>query len=270
MYKIASLALILVLVSNAVSENKPNTLSASERLNNKKVWVFLLAGQSNMAGRGRITSTSNSDLPDNVYSLDLNLNVISAKHPVHWDHYVAGYSMAISFSEQISKQCNGCSVLLVPAASSGTSINDWQPGGSMLSLVKERLKIAAQYGEIKGILWHQGESDARTDRTISLKKYPDSLKKTIAALRALAGDESVPFIAGTLPEYLSENKKYRFYQDVNSSIAMAIASTKNAHLVDLSDMVAKKDGLHFSSESLDVMAKRYSQFFTHNNDVKNE
>ena len=49
---------------------------------------------------------------------------------------------------------------LIPCAVGGTRIDRWMESGDLWSNAVKRAKIALKSGKLKGILWHQGESDA--------------------------------------------------------------------------------------------------------------
>lgn len=67
----------------------------------------------------------------------------------------------------------------------------WRRGGSREEAVR-RAKIAQKTGVLKGILWRQGESDARDTR------YLDKLKALIAALRKDLGEPGAGRCAAAL------------------------------------------------------------------------
>ena len=49
----------------------------------KKTWVFILAGQSNMAGRGAVEAEDTITHP-RINTNDKNGNIILAKEPLHF------------------------------------------------------------------------------------------------------------------------------------------------------------------------------------------
>lgn len=51
---------------------------------------------------------------------------------------------------------------LVPTAVGGTALRRWIKGGDLYEQAVARARVAAQTGVIRGVLWHQGESDAKT------------------------------------------------------------------------------------------------------------
>jgi len=59
----------------------------------KKTWVFILAGQSNMAGRGVVEAEDTITHP-RIKTIDKNGNIILAKEPLHfYEPTMAGLDM---------------------------------------------------------------------------------------------------------------------------------------------------------------------------------
>eukprot|EP00438_Fugacium_kawagutii_P031637 Skav202134 [mRNA] locus=scaffold3391:17312:17974:+ [translate_table: standard] len=122
--------------------------------------MFLLAGQSNMAGRGEIVESVDNPrilaMTDGTWSL--------ARHPLHNDKpEKAGVGPGLSFGRSIVDFSPTC-VGLLPCAFGGSEIERWIADGDLLREAKECVKKGqAAGGVLKGILWHQGESDCGSD-----------------------------------------------------------------------------------------------------------
>lgn len=103
--------------------------------------VFLLIGQSNMAGRGFI-----NDVPkitnERIHMLRNGRWQMMAE-PLNYDRSVAGVGLAGSFSEAwLSKNAED-TIGLIPCAEGGSSIDEWAPDG--YSSVMQSLKPALQW-----------------------------------------------------------------------------------------------------------------------------
>jgi len=99
-----------------------------------------------------------------------------------------GYSFAknmLDFNPNVS-------LGLVVNARGGSTIESWQKGGKHYTDAVERMKIAQQHGNVRGILWHQGESNHKD------ANYLPKLVQLIADLRADFGDADIPFIVGQI------------------------------------------------------------------------
>lgn len=114
-----------------------------------------------------------------------------------------------------------------------------------------RTKQALQYGELKAILWHQGESDSDSTRAAA---YLDRIQILASDLRAdLCNGEAVPFIVG---EILRTHNNAAIFNPV---INQASALIPNSACVSSEGLVALPDNLHFDTASQLELGKRYAQ-----------
>jgi len=71
---------------------------------------------------------------------------------------------------------------LVPCAVGGTAIKEWARGEELYENMVKRAKAAvAEGGEIKAVLWYQGESDTSTAEDAAA--YQGRMEKLISDLR---------------------------------------------------------------------------------------
>ena len=159
--------------------------------------LYLLIGQSNMAGRGVLTD-SNRISSDGIFKLDANGEWQAAEEPIHFDKpSVAGAGLAASFARAMADRRTGVPIGLIPCAVGGTSIYRWVESGDLWSNAVARTRIALRSGTLKGILWHQGEGDCSAT---SAPAWGAKLEGMIVSFRREFG--SVPFVAGELGRYL--------------------------------------------------------------------
>jgi len=133
----------------------------------KDVWVFIMAGQSNMAGRAAIEPLDT--LPnERILTINAKGEMILAKEPLHfYEPGLQGLDAGFSFASSLIKSIPvSASILLIPASIGGSSINQWlgdslHRGIRLLSNFKSKIQLGIRYGIIKGILWHQGEGDIK-------------------------------------------------------------------------------------------------------------
>lgn len=59
--------------------------------------LYLLIGQSNMAGRGEITPDLKEEGNQRVYMLDRQNKWVPARHPLHFDKPIAGVGPGLGF-----------------------------------------------------------------------------------------------------------------------------------------------------------------------------
>lgn len=224
--------------------------------------VYLLMGQSNMAGRGFLAAT-NSIPAEGVRKLTSFGYLAPAVEPLHFDKSTAGAGLGLSFAAKMVRSGYGCDVLLVPCAFGGTKLCEWQKGeykyDFALLRARHALKALKGEGRLKGILWHQGEWDSveRTDA----ETYGTRLVRMMTDLRRDLGDESVPLVLGELGRFMGDTthkNHYAYYGKVNDEIRWAASRLKNCALVSSDGLTSNPDFLHFDTPSLRILGERYA------------
>ena len=218
--------------------------------------VFLLIGQSNMAGRGTLLEGDTNPFDSNVYLLNAiglpepATNPLNQYSTVRKTTTAQGMNPGFSFSKKISQQ-TGRKILLVVNARGGTSLSEWKPNSST-GYYKEavaRTKLARKYGHVVAILWHQGESNSSNP-----SGYLDGLKTIVDALRPDVGNSNAPFIAGEIAEWHTNASKFNpVIQQISSVITNSdyVSSKDCGMLKDTSDP-------HFSRDGQILLGERYA------------
>lgn len=231
---------------------------AKKNKNEKPLDLYLLIGQSNMAGRGPLTEEYENMGSENVLMLDKGNNWVPAKNPVHFDKpKVAGVGPGLSFGIAMAKKNKKHKIGLIPCAVGGTSIDGWQPGAydkatkthpydDMLLRLTEALKS----GTLKGVIWLQGESDSSPEKAA---KYLSKLQALIQRLRLVTKDPSLPFVAGELGQYRPE------YQNINKELALLPGQVANTAIATSEGLTDKGDQTHFNSKSATEYGKRFAK-----------
>lgn len=222
-------------------------------------WIFIMAGQSNMAGRGFVEPKDTIPSP-RVYTLDKENNWIIAKEPLHfYEPSMTGLDCGLSFGKELSSRLNDSIFIgLIPCAVGGSSVEQWL-GDSLFREVKlltnftERTKFASKYGTIKGILWHQGESNANKEQS---KNYKDNLESLFEKFRIIAQNDSLPIFIGEIGSFLNKQEYGSYPDSINKALHLIAIKDKNVHLVQTNDLKHKGDSLHFDSESQRLFGKR--------------
>ncbi len=215
--------------------------------------IYLSIGQSNMAGRATIKEQDKDSVervflykgienqpwekaanPLNKYS--------SIRKSLSMQRLGPGYTFARHMAAFYPEKKFG----LVVNAKGGTSINLWEPGSEFYNEAIRRTKEALKYGKLKGVIWHQGESDAKSYQT-----YMDKLLDLIKALRSEFNIPDLPFIAGQL----SYDKPH--YKGFNTMILELPNRLENTAVIS-SKNTATTDSTHFDSESQRLLGKRYA------------
>ena len=233
----------------------------SKSINKENVWVFIMAGQSNMAGRGIVEPEDT--VPDKrILSINRDGQIIVAKEPLHfYEPERTGLDCGLSFAKTlITKLPNNVSILIIPTAIGGSSIRQWL-GDSVYRDVKlfsnflAKVEIAKQNGIIKGILWHQGESDAN-EKDIPLHKQ--RLALLFSKFRAAVGNNELPVLLGELGSFSDNPVNFNL---INKSMHEYTAEDKNSNVISTKDLKDKGDRLHFNSKGQRTMGKRFAKAY---------
>jgi hypothetical protein len=218
--------------------------------------LYFLIGQSNMAGRGKVDSISQLQRPG-ILMLDKNGKFVPAKDPLHFDKKEAGVGPGLSFAENMLPDDGKIKIGLVPAAVGGTSITLWVPG-AYDTITKThpyddamaRIKEAMKHGVLKGILWHQGESNSGTfDKSPT---YMSQLEGLIKRIRTELNAPNVPVVVGELGYYRPA------FTNFNSMLKQVPDSIALSGVVSAEGLEHKGDNLHFSTAAARELGKRYA------------
>lgn len=220
--------------------------------------IYLLIGQSNMAGRGQIAGRYLSQGNPNVLMLDKNNQWVPAKHPLHFDKpKVAGVGPGLAFAIKMARANPGVKIGLVPCAVGGSPIDVWKPGGYDADTkthpyddALKRVALAMQRGVFKGILWHQGESDSTPENAA---EYLSKLTTLIGQLRDSIRNQNLPFVAAELGRYNDH------YAAINQTIAQLSAKVPFTAVVSSKNLKHKGDSTHFNSSSAQKLGKRFAR-----------
>jgi hypothetical protein len=260
--KTYSLLLLLAILTPVVPGSGADEASVSLPAK-KDFHLFILAGQSNMAGRGDIDAEGRKPQP-RVYSLNQEKKWQPAVDPLHWDKPGAGAGIGKPFAELIAAKNPAISVGLIPTACGGSPISTWAPGKYWEQTKShpyddflERTKRAMQDGTLTAILWHQGESDATAK---DAPEYEKRLTDLINRMRADLGVPELPFIIGQLGKFPA--KPWNQYQEAVDAAQQAVAKKlKNVRYVSSEGLSSRGDNLHFNTPSLRTFAQRYVEAF---------
>lgn len=216
----------------------------------KDMKLFLLIGQSNMAGRGKVEEQDKVENP-NIFMLTKELKWVVAKDPVHFDKpKMAGVGLCSEFAREIHKSDPKSTIGLIPCAMGGSALDQWQPGKPLYKTAVERAKEAMKQGTLVGILWHQGESDSKPDK---IATYPARFETMITQLRKDLGAEKVPVLIGeVIPGFGN-------HDDINVALAETAKNTTTAALVSSADLGNKQ--LHYNAADYRTLGKRYAEVF---------
>lgn len=249
---------LIVSLCGPVSLAEDVKLPAKERLH-----LFLLAGQSNMAGRGKADAASRKTDP-RVIALDKNGGWKTATDPLHWDKPAAGTGIGRPFAASILKKNPDITVGLIPTACGGSPISTWQPGkywGQTKSHPWDdsiaAAKKAMRDGTLKAILWHQGEADCKPGNS---EAYEKNLEDLIARFRRELDAPDLPFIIGQLGNF--PGRPWTEHHKAVDAAQQAVAKRlRNVAFVPIRKPSSIGDHVHFDTATLRRFADGYAKAY---------
>jgi len=214
---------------------------------------YLLAGQSNMAGRAPLDDSSKLVDPK-IFMLDQTGNWVPATDPVHFDKpAVTGVGPAIAFAKAMVTT-TGRPIGLIPCAVGGSPIRVWEPDSTYLNGLHpyddaiRRTRLALQKGNLNGILWHQGESDNNPQ---AAAVYLEKLTILIQRFRSEFKTPGLPFVAGEIGYFAKATP-------INNVIDQLPANVPNTAVVSAKGLTDKGDATHFDTRSARELGRRYA------------
>ncbi|MBQ7650991.1 MAG: sialate O-acetylesterase [Victivallales bacterium] len=266
-------------------------MSDCEKKDQKKLLV-LLAGQSNMAGRGYAEPEDLIAIP-NLLMIRPDGKWQAAIEPItkdrnfvgtfsasgekivgqdpfetvlpEGDQKVCGVGPGRTFGRQLAEANPDKVVGLIPCAVGGTSIAAWLPGGVddwdannyPYDYAIKKAREAQKSGNIVAVLWHQGENDAgkQTDN------YLEKLRTVVQNFRRdLQLGDDVPFIAGDMASFYPERISAHI-DIVDDALATLAAEDSSFRVVHTKDLVHRGDNLHYDTASQHELGKRYFEAY---------
>jgi hypothetical protein len=208
-----------------------------------------------MAGRGIVEPQDTVGNPQ-ILRLNKEGEWVIARDPLHYDKANAGVGLGLSFARSMLPENDSIVIGLIPCAVGGSSIDHWQSGavfGSrQLYLYDDALKrarIAMKDGVLKGILWHQGESEEKKEKAML---YKDKLIRMVSDLRRDLQAPDVPFIAGEIPAF----KNRDIY--INPVFYEAKKDIPLYDVVSAQGLMVLPDSVHLNAVSQREFGKRYA------------
>lgn len=270
--KFISLIILLFLPLSCTAEEELTTIRITPTPEENEYEVYLLIGQSNMAGRGAPMTADDLKVMDGVWVLNGKDEPTPATNPLNiYSTVRKGESMqhigpGTNFGKIVAKE-TGKKILLVVNALGDTSISLWQKTAGLIdrdgSIGKGRLQLYAEavrrakegmkYGKLKGILWLQGEADRSDSKRAS---YMGLLKQLVSDLRADLGEQEVPFVAGELAYWVDKQPEFnQMLRTISDNIPNSdyISAEGAGRLVP-----APSTDPHFSREGQLLLGTRYA------------
>ncbi len=219
--------------------------------------LFLLIGQSNMCGRGFLTTVE--PLKDPRISMFRVGRWSEAREPLFVDKETAGIGPGMSFALRLLRDGPEAKIGLLPCAFGGTKLHMWAPGADLYDHAVAITRIALKQGRLKGILWHQGEGDSGVPERAAT--YGETFEAMIAKLREDLDARDVPVVAGELGEFLKDRPGIPHFPLINQALRDAAARIPRYACVSAAGLTDIGDHLHFDAPSQRIFGERYAEAY---------
>lgn len=259
---LALLGLSLIGAARAVSpaaSTAPTTAPAPRIVTDlpprKSFHLYLLMGQSNMAGRGVVPAETDNP---RILSLNSDNHWIIARDPLHpkIGRVEPGVGPGLPFATEMLKSDPGITIGLVPCAVGGTALSRWVKDADLYKAALERARAAAAVGTLKGILWHQGESDS--DAETNATSYEKRLTQLLADFRTDLAQPDLPIVVGQLGEFLPADQ-HPYVDTVRAALKHLPADLPHVGYADSHGLHDRGDKLHFDTDAQKEFGARFAK-----------
>jgi hypothetical protein len=235
-----------------------------------RLQLFLLIGQSNMAGRG-VPEAEDQQPNPHVWMLTREQTWVPARDPMHFDKpTVIGVGPGFPFAKRLVAAYPNMNIGLVPCAVGGSGIDVWKPGAYYEPTKSypyddalRRAKKALENGQLAGFIWHQGESDSTPEL---VPGYEEKLVELVQRFRKELSAPTVPFVVGTLGDFVV--KRDPDAGKINETLQRATKRIPNSYCVLATGLTHKGDSTHFDTPSARTLGQRYADVFIQNKLLK--
>ena len=227
---------------------------------------FLMMGQSNMAGRGLVSSVPPIRNPK--CSMLRNGRWQPMREPINVDRPVffnnpamdicSGVGPAASFADSYANYYDE-QVGMIPCAEGGSSLDEWKVDGQLFLHAFYQAKLAMNISELSGIIWHQGEAECSIEERATT--YKERFLVIMNEFQARLGVK-LPIVVGEMGEFLARREKPMPYLDeVNRQLHMLADENDNIAIASAKGLEDRGDVLHFSAAAAREFGCRYFEAY---------
>ena len=233
--------------------------------------LWILGGQSNMQGCGRLDTRASSADQVRAYYMNDRWNI--AKDPIHnlWQAAApvhcgnpsakkspsphTGTGPGVSFGQKMFRN-TGVPQGLISCGHGGTTMAQWDPAlkklgdKSFYGAMCNRLKRLG--GKVAGVIWYQGCSDATKE---AAPIYTRNMIKFVKALRKDAGNPLLPFVMVQIGRVCNSTLDPADWNSIRSQQCTMPDKIKNLLVVPSIDL-SLDDSIHLSGEAQQQLGRR--------------
>lgn len=237
-----------------------------------KIQLFILAGQSNIVGWAPIPEGEKTDPRIYVFGKDYRWRL--AGHPIEdasnqvdvvSENRIAGFGPAMDFAFASLERHPELLIGLIPCAKNSSGIIQWQRDLSDQTLYGsclKRVRAASPMGEIAGILFFQGETDA-----VDPIQYPDPpphpsewselFTAFITDLRNDLNQPDLPVVFAQIGTNWAPEAypNWDFLMEQQASLQLPVSA-----MITTADLPLL-DGIHFTTDSYRIIGRRFADAY---------
>lgn len=237
-----------------------------------RMHLFILAGQSNMVGWSPIPEGEPTDPRIYLFGKDYRWRI--ANHPIEdasnqvdlvSENRLAAFGPTMEFAFASLQGHSELVIGLIPCAKNSSGIVQWQRDLSDQTLYGsclKRVRAASPMGQVAGILFFQGETDA-----LDPIQYPDPpphpsewselFTAFITDLRSDLNQADLPVVFAQIGTTWSPEAfpNWEIVREQQASIQLPMTT------MITTDDLPLLDGLHFTSDSYRIIGRRFAEAY---------
>ncbi|MBU0656053.1 MAG: sialate O-acetylesterase [Gammaproteobacteria bacterium] len=217
--------------------------------------IIILAGQSNMMGRGKTF-----ELPAAYKKTPANVQFFYQGRERKLAQF-AYFGPEVSFAHEVARAFPNDNIILVKQAASGSRIKQWQPGQSLYQGLLRQVGFATddkQDAPIDAILWMQGESDAQSNLHIA-SQYGGQLRQLANSLRTdLQSPHSLFIFGQTSLDHPASQASLDAVRQQQQAMQQALA---NSSMITTDGLGKMGDGIHLNAAGQIELGRRFAKTY---------
>jgi len=220
-----------------------------------KLTLFILAGQSNMKGEGKVVEYIPLDTKGRVFVFTRDYKWTEAKEPLSGN----GIGPGLAFAHHLLALEPNLVIGLIPCAVGGTNIGQWQRNLSENSLYGRcmmRAKAASIMGYFGGILFLQGENDTEGKPEDHPNDWAVFFEKFVGDLRSDLGYPNLPVIYGQIGPNTKNSPIWADVQKQQEAVKLT-----NCNMIKTSDLQVYPGEGHFTTASQMYLGRRFADAY---------
>ena len=238
-----------------------------------KLSLFILAGQSNMSGRGTLLPTTLSENP-RIFLFGNDYEWHIAAEPIDnasgqvdrvSQDLDAGFSPGMSFATTLLKHNPNLIIGLIPCAKGGSGIAEWERNLSDKTLYGSCLKrsvAASSKGEIAGMLFFQGEADALKPKPVAKRplfpyQWANKFSAFVSNFRQDLGLQNLPVVFAQIGSNKAPGLFVNWKPVQQQQKAVKLPSAAMIVTADL----PLNDSVHYTTKSYEIIGQRFADAF---------